>query len=59
MKKTNQTAFKVKKVMKKRGDKFCVKFKGYDNLFNIWIGKKVSLYKMSHCAEPNSHGRKK
>ena len=45
--------------MKKRGDKFCVKLKGYDNLFNIWIGKKVSLYKMSHYAEPNSHDRKK
>ena len=38
--KTNQKQFRVVKVMKRKGDKLYVKWKGYDNLFNSWIDKK-------------------
>ena len=39
-KKTNQEEFRVKKVIKRKGDKLCVKWKGCDNSFNSWIDKK-------------------
>ena len=44
--KTNQQEFRIEKVIKKKGDKLYVKWKGYDNSFNNWIDKKT-LYKMS------------
>ena len=31
---TNQTEFRVEKVMKRKEDKLYVKWKSYDNLFN-------------------------
>ena len=30
----------IEKVIKKKGDKFYVKWKGYDNSFNSWIDEK-------------------
>ena len=30
----------MEKVIKRKGDKFYVKWKGYDNRFNSWIDKK-------------------
>ena len=39
LQKTNQKEFRIGKVIKKRGNKACVKWKGY-NLFNSWIDKK-------------------
>ena len=39
-KKTNQQKFSIEKVIKKKGDKLYVKWKGYDNSFNSWINKK-------------------
>ena len=38
--KTNQEEFRVEKVIKRKGDKMYVKWKGYDNPFNRWIDKK-------------------
>ena len=38
--KTTQKDFKVEKVMKRKGDKLYLKWKGYDNSFNSWIDKK-------------------
>ena len=38
--KTNQQKFRIEKVIKKKGDKLHVKWKGYDNSFNRWINKK-------------------
>ena len=38
--KTNQKEFRVEKVIKRKGDKLYVKWKGYDSSFNIWIDKK-------------------
>ena len=41
LQKTNQEEFRIEKVIKKKGDKMYVKWKGYDNSFNSWIdGKK-------------------
>ena len=40
MKKPNQKEFKIEKVTKRKGDKFYVKWKGYDNRFDSWIDKK-------------------
>ena len=38
--KTSQEKFRKEKVLRRRGDKLYVKWKGYDNLFNSWIDKK-------------------
>ena len=40
LQKTNQKEFRIKKVLKRRGDKLYVKQKQYDNCFNSWIDKK-------------------
>ena len=34
MQKTNQKKFRIEKVIKKKGNKLYVKWKGYDNSFN-------------------------
>ena len=39
LQKTNQKEFKIEKVIKRKGDKLYVKWKGYDNSFNSWINK--------------------
>ena len=38
--KNDQQEFRIEKVIKKKGDKLYVKWKGYDNSFNSWIDKK-------------------
>ena len=35
-----QRDFGLGKIVKRKGDKLYVKWKGYDNLFNIWIDEK-------------------
>ena len=40
LQKTNQKEFRIEKVLKRKGDKLYVKWKGYNNLFNSWINKK-------------------
>ena len=40
LQKTNQTEFRVEKLIKKEGDKLYVMWKGYDNSFENWIDKK-------------------
>ena len=42
-KKTNQKEFRVEKVIKRKGDKLYVKWKGYGSSFNSWIDKKEKL----------------
>ena len=39
LQKTNQEEFRIEKVIKRKGDKIYVKWKGYDNSFNSWIDK--------------------
>ena len=41
LQKTNQTKFRMEKLIKRKGDKLYVKWKGYDSSFNIWIDKKT------------------
>ena len=40
LQKTNQQEFRIEKVIKIKGDKLYVRWKGYDNSFNSWIDKK-------------------
>ena len=40
LQKTNQQEFRIEKVIKRKGDKLYVKWKGFDNSFNSWIDKK-------------------
>ena len=42
LQKTNQKEFRIEKVIKKKGNKLYVKWKGYNNSFNSWIDKKIS-----------------
>ena len=40
LQKTNQQKFRIEKVIKRKGDKLYVKWKGFDSSFNSWIDKK-------------------
>ena len=40
LQKINQREFRIEKVIRKKGDKLYVKWKGYDSSFNNWIDKK-------------------
>ena len=40
LQKTNQKKLRIEKVIKRKGDKLYVKWKGYNNSFNSWIDKK-------------------
>ena len=40
LQKTNQKEFRIEKVIKTKGNKLYVKWKGYNNSFNNWIDKK-------------------
>ena len=40
LQKTSQEKFRTEKVLKRKGDKLSLKWKGYDNCFNSWIDKK-------------------
>ena len=39
LQKASQEEFRIEKVIKRKGDKIYVKWKGYDNSFNSWIDK--------------------
>ena len=40
LQKTSQEKLRIEKVIKRKGDKLYVKWKGYDSHVNIWIDKK-------------------
>ena len=40
LQKTNRKGLRIEKIIKRKGDKLFVKWKGYDNSFNRWINKK-------------------
>ena len=40
LEKIDQQEFRIENVIKKKGNKLYVKWKGYDNSFNSWIDKK-------------------
>ena len=59
LQKTNQEEFRIEKVIKRKGDKMYVKWKGYDHSFNSWIDKSSLVqrtqkrsYKMSQYFPP-------
>ena len=37
---TSREKFRIENLLKRKGDKLYVKWKGYDNSFNSWINKK-------------------
>ena len=39
LQKTNQEEFRIEKLIRRKGDKLYVKWKGYNNSFNSWIDK--------------------
>ena len=41
LQKTNKKEFRTGKVIKRKGDRLYVKWKGYDSFFKNWIDKKV------------------
>ena len=43
LQKAGQKEFRMEKVLKRKDDKFYVKWKGYDNCFNSWIHKKDTV----------------
>ena len=43
LQKIDQKEFRIEKVLKRKGDKSYVKWKGYDNSFNSWINRKDIL----------------
>ena len=47
LQKTNQKEFKIEKVIKRKGNKLYVKWKGYNNSFNSWINKKDLIKRVS------------
>ena len=40
LQKSSQEKFRIEKVLKRKGHKLYVKWKGYNNRFNNWIDKK-------------------
>ena len=37
---TNQQKYRIEKIIKRKGNKLYVKWKGYNDSFNRWINKK-------------------
>ena len=59
LQRTNQKEFRIEKVVRRKGDKLYVKWRGYDNSVNSWIDKaslvqrtKKRSYKMSKYFPP-------
>ena len=40
LQKISQKQCRIEKILKRKGDKLYVKWKGYDNSFNSWINRK-------------------
>ena len=56
----DKSEFRIEKIMRNKGDKLYVNWKGYDNSFNSWIDKKyiiITLWEISYYPEPDSHSR--
>ena len=45
LQKTSQEKLRIEAVLKRKGDKLYVKWKGYDSRFNSWIDKKDLIKK--------------
>ena len=58
LQKRNQKEFRDEKLVKRKGDKLYVKWKGYDSSFNSWIDKKDIVQMSEYFPEPKSSGGK-
>ena len=51
LQKANQEKFRIEKVIKRKGNKLYIKWKGYDKIFSSWVDKKrhckMNIYKRS------------
>ena len=56
LQKQNQKDFRIEKVIKKKGDKLYVKWKGYDNSFRSWMDKKDIALMSEYFPKPKSLG---
>ena len=54
--KTNHKEFRVEKVIQRKGDKLYIKWKGCNNSFNSWIGKKYIVQMSGYFPGPKSSG---
>ena len=45
-KKVSQEKFRIEKLIKTKGDKLYIRWKGYDSSFNSWIDKKTHCIKL-------------
>ena len=52
---TNQQIFRIEKVIKRKGNKLYVKWKGYDDSFNSWINKKDIIKISEHFPKRQSY----
>ena len=57
LQKINQKEFEIEKVIKKKGDKLYVKWRGYNNSFNSWIDKKDLINLSQYFPPYRSSGR--
>ena len=46
LQKTNQEEFRIKKVIRRKGNRLYVKWKVYDNSFSSWIDKRSLVQRM-------------
>ena len=54
----NQKEFRIEKIIERKGNKGCVKLKGYDRFFNSWIDKKDNNINESIISKSNIFWRK-
>ena len=45
LQRTSHNEYRIENIIKRKGNKLYVKWKGYNNSFNSWINKKDVLYK--------------
>ena len=56
LKKAIQKEFRIAKVIKRKGDKLYVKWKGYNNSFNSWIDKNYIIKMSEYFPKPKYLG---
>ena len=59
LQKTNQKEFRIENVIKRKGEKLYVKWKGCNNLFNSCISEKDRVWMIEYFPEPKSLGEVK
>lgn len=54
--KINQIEFRVEKVVNRKDDKLCIKWKRYDNTFGSWIDRKDTVKMSKYFPKPKLLG---